>query len=161
MILLNTCILKTVCWRYVLLGIMDQCDTKIDIIKYMWVSDLYFMVQWLCPPSNLKKLVGHIAFGSSGIPTVRLSCFLMHAIFYEPCKLGFWNFIYCIETPLGHGEEIIRFWWPWPHFQGHTSTLNVKFWPQKKLVCTLSLETNDGFWPNFMYCIIGIIKRID
>ena len=23
---------------------MDQCDTKIDLVKYMWVSDLYFMV---------------------------------------------------------------------------------------------------------------------
>ena len=32
---------------------------------------------------------------------------------------------------------------------------------QKKLVCTLSLELNDEFWQNFVYCIIGIIKRID
>ena len=24
--------------------IMDQCDSKIDLVKYMWVSDLYFMV---------------------------------------------------------------------------------------------------------------------
>ena len=22
----------------------------------------------------------------------------------------------CIETPLGHGEEMNRFWWPWPNF---------------------------------------------
>ena len=22
---------------------MDQCDTKIDLLKYMWVSDLYFI----------------------------------------------------------------------------------------------------------------------
>ena len=22
---------------------MDQCGTKIDLIEYMWVSDLYFM----------------------------------------------------------------------------------------------------------------------
>ena len=29
---------------YVTLGIMDQCDSKIDLVKYMWVSDLYFMV---------------------------------------------------------------------------------------------------------------------
>ena len=21
-----------------------------------------------------------------------------------------------METPLGHGKEMIRFWWPWPHF---------------------------------------------
>ena len=27
-------ILKTIWWRYVILGIMDQCDTKIDLIKY-------------------------------------------------------------------------------------------------------------------------------
>ena len=25
----------------VILWIMDQCDTKIDFIKYMWVSDLF------------------------------------------------------------------------------------------------------------------------
>ena len=33
----------------------------------------------------------------------------------------------CIQTTLGHGEEIIGFWWLLPNFQGHTSTLNVKF----------------------------------
>ena len=26
------------------LGIMDQCDSKINLVKYMSVSDLYFMV---------------------------------------------------------------------------------------------------------------------
>ena len=25
-------------------GIMDQCDTETDLITYMYVSDLYFMV---------------------------------------------------------------------------------------------------------------------
>ena len=39
-------ILKTVWWRNVALGIMDQCDSKIDLVKHMWVSDLYFMVHW-------------------------------------------------------------------------------------------------------------------
>ena len=24
-------------------GLMDQCDTKIDLIMYMYVSDLYFV----------------------------------------------------------------------------------------------------------------------
>ena len=28
----------------VVLGIMDRCDSKNDLVKYMWVSDLYFMV---------------------------------------------------------------------------------------------------------------------
>ena len=41
-------ILKTVWLRNVVFGIMDQCDTKIDLLKYMWVSDLYFMVHWFC-----------------------------------------------------------------------------------------------------------------
>ena len=31
---------------------------------------------------------------------------------------------------------------------------------KKKLVCTLSLEPNNEFKPNIMYCIIGIDKRI-
>ena len=29
----------------IIFGLMDQCDTKIDLIKYMQVSDLYFVVQ--------------------------------------------------------------------------------------------------------------------
>ena len=41
-------ILKTIRWSNVILGIMDQCDTKIDLLKYLWVNDLYFMVQWFC-----------------------------------------------------------------------------------------------------------------
>ena len=45
-ILLN--ILKAIWCRNVVLGIMHQCDTKIDLLKYMWVSDLYFMVHWVC-----------------------------------------------------------------------------------------------------------------
>ena len=29
----------------IIFGLMDQCDTQIDIIKYMQVNDLYFVVQ--------------------------------------------------------------------------------------------------------------------
>ena len=39
---------KTIWWRNIVFGIMDQCDTKIDLVKYMRVSDLYFMVSWFC-----------------------------------------------------------------------------------------------------------------
>ena len=39
-------ILKTIWWRNVVLGIMDHCDSRIDLVKHMWVSDLYFMVHW-------------------------------------------------------------------------------------------------------------------
>ena len=44
-------VLKTIWWMNDVLGIMAQCDTKIDLINYMKVSDLYFMVQWFCPIS--------------------------------------------------------------------------------------------------------------
>ena len=27
---------------------MNQCHAKIDLVKYMWVSDLYFMVHLFC-----------------------------------------------------------------------------------------------------------------
>ena len=36
----------TIWWRNVVLGVTDHCDSKIDLVKYMWVSDLYFMVHW-------------------------------------------------------------------------------------------------------------------
>ena len=39
-------ILKTVWWGNIVLGILDHCDSKIDLVKYVWVSDLYFMVHW-------------------------------------------------------------------------------------------------------------------
>ena len=56
-------------------------------------------------------------------------------------------------------KDLIRVWWPWPNFQVHHSIKTVKFWPKKKkkkkkkLVCTPSLESNNGFWSNFIYCI--------
>ena len=79
---------------------------------------------------------------------------LVYTLSPEPIG-GFWP--NSKATSIEHGEEMIRFCWLWPHFQDHTSTLNVKFWP-KKLVCTLTLETNTGFWPNYSHCITGIIK---
>ena len=36
--------LKDYLRRNVVLGIMYQCDSKIDPVKYMWVSDLHFML---------------------------------------------------------------------------------------------------------------------
>ena len=39
-------ILKTVWWTSVIIGILGPCDAKIYHIKCMWVSSLYFVVQW-------------------------------------------------------------------------------------------------------------------
>ena len=33
----------------VIFGIMDQCDTKIDLIMYSQVGDLHFVVQMILP----------------------------------------------------------------------------------------------------------------
>ena len=33
----------------VIFGIMDQCDTKIDLIMYSQVIDLHFVVQMILP----------------------------------------------------------------------------------------------------------------
>ena len=58
---------------------------------------------------------------------------------------------------LGWFKFLIRFWWPWPNFQGHHTikTEIFEFCP-KKLVCTLSLEPNGRFCPNFIYCNVGM-----
>ena len=41
-------ILKTICWTNAIIGILVPCDAKTYLIKYMWASDLHFMVQWFC-----------------------------------------------------------------------------------------------------------------
>ena len=39
----------------------------------------------------------------------------------------------CTDTLLEGWEEVNRFWWPWPHFHGHTSTLKCSNFDQKIL----------------------------
>ena len=48
------------------------------------------------------------------------------------------------DSSLGQGKEVIRFWWTWPHFQGHYIIKTLKM----SLMCTLSHESIDGIWPN-------------
>ena len=45
-VLLN--IFKVIWWMNIIVGIMDRCDTYINLTKYMYVIDLYFMVQRFC-----------------------------------------------------------------------------------------------------------------
>ena len=37
-------VLKTINSRIVVLGMIDQCHSEADLVHYMWISDLYFMV---------------------------------------------------------------------------------------------------------------------
>ena len=68
---------------------------------------------------------GHIAFGADLVSVGVASCLYSWTNGWILAKLA--------QTVLGWGKEVIRFWWPWPLFHGHTSTLNVKFWP--KIAC--------------------------
>ena len=62
----------------------------------------------------------------------------------------------CIVS-LGLLNDLVRFWWPWPNFQGHHIINTVKI----SLVCTLSPEPIDGFWPNLHRNTIGTRERND
>ena len=50
------------------------------------------------------------------------------------------------DTLLGQGKDVVRFWWPWPHFKGHASTLNFSNFDQKSLSapCLLNQITGSG-----------------
>ena len=49
-------------------------------------------------------IISHIHFGLCVRPCIHLfvTHFLMHAISYEPCVLGFWNYVPQTQGDLGH-----------------------------------------------------------
>ena len=63
----------------------------------------------------------------------------------------------CIDTWLGWGKELIRFWWPWPHFQGHQPMKT----DQIRFSDAISSEQMNGFWPNLHKSIVGRRLRVD
>ena len=94
-------------------------------------SRLYFTIFWLL--TNSKKLCPPNRMGWGDI-------LLLVRIRWHP--RSFLSALYLLNqwvdfdqtgavALLGQGKEVVRFWWPWSSFQGHTSTLNVKFWPKK------------------------------
>ena len=50
----------------------------------------------------------------------------------------------CIDTFLWGRKAVIRFWWPWPDFQGRHTITTVEM----SLICTLSPKPIGRFWPN-------------
>ena len=76
-------------WKCLLWSTMYNKKTSISSgIRTRNISLLCIIVSFYAP--NFENSWGHIAFGLS----VCSSHFLMHAISYEPCILGFWNFMY-------------------------------------------------------------------
>ena len=62
----------------------------------------------------------------------------------------------CIDTWLGGGKELIRFWWPWPHFQGRQPMKT----DQIRFSDAISSEQVNGFWPNLHKSIVGRRLRV-
>ena len=60
----------------------------------------------------------------------------------------------CMYITLGHNEDLIRFWWPWPNFQGQGGTLTAKFKPKNVLARMLSHEPLAGMLPNLHVSVI-------
>ena len=79
--------------------------------------------------------------------------------FSAPCLQNEWMDFdqTCTVILLRQGQELIRFWWSWPHFQGHRGAQIVGKW----LVCTLSPEWMEGFWLNLYIYIVVTWKRTD
>ena len=57
----------------------------------------------------------------------------------------------CTEALLQEGSELIRFWWPWPNFQGCESVKTVEI----SISNAISCKAIDGFWPNLHRSIVG------
>ena len=89
-ILLN--IFKIIWWMNIIIGIMDQYVTYFDLIKYMKVSDLYFMAQQFCFIS-WRLFDGQMLYFDNG------SVWLKD----RPCK------IYVGQWPIFHGPFILPY----------------------------------------------------
>ena len=98
---------------------------------------------------------GHVAFGADPILIRIASCLL--SIFWTSggilTKLAQTHYLDEGQKLLDFGDLDLIF--------KVSRALWMSNFGQKQLVCTLSLEPNDRFWPNFMYCFIGIIKKFD
>ena len=51
-------VLKTIWWMNIILEMLVQCDTNIDLNLCIYVSDLYFMIKWFCLISWTNTIIG-------------------------------------------------------------------------------------------------------
>ena len=131
---------KTIWWRNVVLGIMDHCDSKIDLVKYMWVNDLYFMVLWfyLKSLSDLNYFYTLRNGTSRGIRAPVGTCSSFFFQMFEvtwPCPYIVKNFknllLRLMTLKLGIRHRVFEYYqcfhmmtlgWPWPFlWQGQIS----------------------------------------
>ena len=80
-------------------------------IDWIWTQIHYWDwgKKWFWWP--LSHFQGHIA-------TLKLKFWLKKACLHTISWTNGWNFNKLAQM-FGHGKEVVRFLWPWPHFQGH------------------------------------------
>ena len=101
---------ELVCTIYLLNQMTDSGQTS-SIVRLGWFKEL---VRFWWPWPNFQ---GHHTLNIVKMSLMSALCLLNQLVNFDQS---------CIETPFGNGKEMIRFWWPWSHFQGHTSTLVAK-----------------------------------
>ena len=126
----------------------QQPSLKSLIALYLTLTILSPLVGFLCSPNRSG---GTYCFWC-GSHQRRHSCSFLSVLYLLNQT--------CTGTLLGQGEEVIRFWWPWPHFQGHTSTLKYSNFDQKKLVCTLSLNQMTDSGQTSYIVLLGRFKDL-
>ena len=88
----------------------------------------------LCPPPPLPTK-GWVAYCFwCGFRQCRHPCSFMPALYLLNQWVDFDQT--CTDTLMGGGKEVFSFWWHWPHFQGHTSTLKFSNFDPKKVLST-------------------------
>ena len=109
-------ILKTSHWTSAIIGILVPCDGKIYLIKFMWVSDQHFMVQWFCLISwrQFDGLISYSRYWFSVIQTLnwnyicRSVTYISWSIDFSSCLEGYlmdkyhnWNIgsVWCKDLP--------------------------------------------------------------
>ena len=112
---------KCLCEDYILNQWLEFKQTS----KYSWLGHGKEMIRFLWPWPHSQ---GHFI-----IKTLKMTlvCTLSHESLDGICVSS------TDSNSLGWGKEVIRFWWPEPHFQGHTDTLKLKFLIEKSLCDTL------------------------
>ena len=106
---------------YLLNQMIDSGQTSCIIAFYSY--NIWFTFGDLCPVFKVNTLL-------------RLLKWALAALY----RLNQWVDIdqTCTETSLRQRKEVIKFWWTLSHFQGHISTVNIQFWPNKACLHPIS-----------------------
>ena len=91
---------------------------------------------------------------------------MTHTVKNEPCLLSIWKPSWWILTKLAwlHYWERGKKWLGFDDLDlifKAAYALRMSNFDQKHFVCTLSPEPIDGFRPNLVSCIIGMVKMLD